>query len=995
MEHPSLNRLVAAALTGWFMMVATACPDDDKKPVIGDGESVVSSCTANEQCPQGHICDAGTCLIGACDPLLETACDVDGLDSPYCCKPWEICRRGPLTTVCAADPDSRGIGCGDTDRNCTPCEVQDDCAAGQFCSGAACFDAAGRTSCTSSFQCPGGERCDRTVFLCVPDRGGCSFCGPEFPELCCEEGQKCSEQSGFCQDIPEAECDDDRPCSAGLICDDVQRCVQCLEDADCGPGLACDEGAGSCYSLAAVCQSDADCLGNKRCAVARQECVIPQCQSNSQCAGTFDARWRCDVTQFNCYLPPAVCTEDDEDNDTVATATRIENFTYAGTLCRDDTDHLSFPVIPGKRYSVDVRFAGSGQPGITAALLDTSQLVESSASFSATQAAVQLAGVTGPDESGFFTVKITGSNMGRDSWAYQVTVIESEPSPPAECTPQPPEEPNDAFDKATLLTSSVAGVTRTFSRCGTGDVDYYRIPVPPQHGIDVLVWGFLNAEGNINAELYKAPNAQAGSRVDQATGITDVEALDAPEGPAEFWLKVFLGSTSGALDAQRYTLTVKEVPRPAACMPDIHEPENDALATAPLMDLTPDPVDGDLRGSAEALRCNAQDVDHVAFNVPANRSAVVRLRFNHNEGNLKLEVLASDGTVIGTSDVSTATTDPDEQVSVPGNPTESRTYVARVLQSGSATSTIAQPYTIEVDTYDDTRCLASEPAGGDNTFTTGICLGVPSLYASSFAACTTYADEPLAPDCEEAPEGTPGCGLVCGSSDSDFFRVGRLESGQALHAVVTYDAALGAIDVARSTLTAAGGVPAETVVAGVNGRAEIWHVETSATPREYAVRVKPRGNTGHQQQPYQLLVEVGPKCADDAYDLGAAVNERPSQATPVALDPARPTVIQASRCNDDTDVYELILIANERLTFSLVQQDPSPAGLQAELGLRPDNLNTIPTAVVTSVAGGEPATYETDIRRIVYLTVRPVTPATRVTGPYTLTLSVGAIAAGE
>jgi hypothetical protein len=955
-----------------IVVVAAGCPGGGGQVVDTGGG--LTKCEGSDQCPTGHVCVAGACVLGTCDALLEPACDTGEVDEKlegYCCKPWEQCST--LSFTCENDPDVKGIGCDPADESCTPCQEQSDCAAGQFCSGASCFDATGRDPCTSSFQCPGGQRCDRTVFLCVPDRGGCTFCGPDFPELCCEEGQICSQETGFCTDVAEPECEDTSDCGPGLQCDELQRCVQCVNDDDCGPGLACDEGTGNCFSLASQCESDADCQGAKRCATALQTCVIPECQVDGDCD---DSREKCNLGEFRCFLPPAVCTETDEANNSAATATPlVDGNTYSGTLCRGDFDFLSFPVQPNKRYTATVDFGGSGQAGISVVMLDTNQVVESSAQFSSTQSRVQVAGVTGDDESGEFFLKVTGSNQQRDSWTYTVTVAEDEPSPPADCTN---DQDNEDFATATPI---VLGQQRTFSRCGTGDADFYRIPLSRLNSLHVEV-RFFNAEGNLNAQLFKAANA--GAVADTSTGIDNAEILDGVEGPTEYYLKVFLGSTSGALTDQTYTITATEVPRPTECAGDINE-DDGLIGSAVALTLAPDPNNGNNPGAKiSPLRCNAQDADLFRFTMPANLGGVVLLRFDHNLGDMALDLLDIDGNQLTTSNVSNANSDPDEQVTVPGS-TSDVEYIARARLAGSTGGTLGQPYTLEVQTFDNSQCISTEPNGGDDTLFDGRCVGEAGDF-TGLAACDAFFAEPLVGPalgtCNTSPS-TLGCGLVCGNGDSDWYRVGTLNNDQVLHATLTYDPTKGPLAIVRGTVGSNNAVTETTTTDSNNdGFVELAFTAPRNSPKEYGVKVKPQGTTGHQLEPYTLTIEVGGECTDDANDVGTAANEKPSTATTISRS-TLPADIAASRCSNDVDVYELIVLDGESITLSLDQDDPTPTGLQAELGLRPSDLTQIPPAVVTAAAGAGAVQFSSTDDQVVYITVRPAQSKT-VTGGYTL-----------
>lgn len=981
-------RLLVASTLGLAAALVAGCPTGPG-PIINP-DDIIKDCQASEECGAGLVCQGGACTPGACDPLLESACDNDALDSKYCCKAWELCSS--IALQCQRDPDVVGVGCPPDEPDCIPCENDGDCPnAGQFCSGGRCFDAAGRGDCTSSFQCPGGERCDRTVFLCVPDHGGCTFCA-SFPELCCEEGSLCSEETGFCVDISDAECEIEADCAPGTFCDALQRCVQCDDDTDCGPGLLCNEATGDCFSEASQCTSDEECLGNKRCALALQTCVVPDCVQDSECD---DARERCNLDSFQCYLPPAVCTEGDEPNQATSQATALTALSYSGVLCRGDTDVLSFPVIAAKRYTATVDFGGSGQSGIVAAMLGTDGAIESSAVFTSTQASVQVVGVTGDAESGTFYVRVVGGNIDSDSWAYTVTVREDEPSLPADCSPAgQPEEPNATGAAATVLTTG----TRSFGRCGTDDVDFYRITVPPLRSVRVTMSGFFNAEGNLNVDLYRD---QAGTQsADNSRTVNDVEVVEGPEGVVDYYLKVSLGSASGAVSDQRYTLTVEEIARPS---PECDETGEDdgAVAGAQVLTLTGDPAAIVL---TTPVRCNPQDLDHFRFTMPPNLGGVVQLSFNHNEGNMALDLLSADGsTQLATSNVSTASSEPDEQVDIPGS-TSAIDYIARVrLVTPPGTNIVGQHYELRVTTFDNSQCIASEPAS-DNTFGTGRCIG--SWTPDTTQPCANEASriaEPLdrggLTGCAVAPPGSAGCGLICGNSDDDWYRVGPLEDGQVLRATLTYDPAGGLLSLVRGDLTINGANDNITEGSTLDSDGDGLVVLTftaPATAKEYGVKVKPQGTTGHQLEPYALEVEVGLPCSDDEKDAGAAANELPSTSTMIRPNPVQgvnSTVDTSSfmtpgssRCASDVDVYELIGFASEDVTVTLNQADASPDGMVAELYPRPAVLTQLPPAasLLGSATHGAPFVFANNpTTQQLYVVVKAPTGVV-VTGPYSL-----------
>ncbi len=968
--------------------LASACPGGTVvNPPI---EEDIGTCDDSSQCSNGQVCIAGSCIAGTCDPALESPCDLEGLESDFCCKPWELCST--LSFECENDPNVEGLGCTDDDPNCTQCEVQSDCAGGQFCSSATCLVAAGRTQCTSTFQCDAGERCDRNVFLCVPDRGECQFC-ESFSELCCEDNELCSEE-GRCVVIPDAECSPEteaKDCNAGQFCDELFRCVQCDDDLDCGPGLLCNEAEGECFADN-DCENDDDCDGNFLCAPATSLCTLPECTSDNECVG--DNRLVCDLGSFTCELPDADCpAEDDvdEENDDTSSATPIADNAAAGYLCRDDTDVLSFPVIANKRYTATVDFGGSGQGGIILTVLGTTLAVETTRTLVGNDAVVRMAGVTGPDETGFFFLKLQGNNEDRDFWTYTVTILEEEPSQPADCTEAgQPEEDNDTFETAYEVD---VGDTNTFSRCGTADVDFFRVVVPPLNGIQVTVDSFSNEEGNINVELFKAPNANTGSRIDQGVNVNNIEQVDGAEVAQEFWIKVALSSASGAVTDQTYRLRTVAVPRPEACFPDPTE-DDGTFADAATLSLTGAVTPGVV--VTDIVRCNPQDKDFFRFTMPPNLGGSVLLRFQHSEGDMKLELFrASDSTLVTSSNTSNVNSDPDEQVTVPGG-TAPIDYIAVASLNGSSGIT-AQKYTLEVQTFDDSQCIASEPSGGDDAFRLGRCIGnfTPlrpadpcTNDASRIAEPMLSADELI---CEGAPEGTVnGCGRMCGNSDSDWYRVGILNNDQILHAILDYDPTEGELALARGTMTTATGAVVETASTDSDhdGHLELSFAAPRNSPKEYGIRVKPIGTTGHQVQQYALKIEVGAECPEDVNDVGTEVNEKPVDATVIRPDFDEDTPLNfvstgLSRCTNDIDVYELTVFAGETVTVELDQADTSPNGLIAELGSRPGNLNNPAVLIESVVAGAAPITFANPTGQILYVTVKAPT-GTIVTGPYTL-----------
>jgi hypothetical protein len=360
-------------------------------------EPDVIECDARDDCTEGEVCIARTCIIGACDPTQEQACDEGAaIDVQLCCADREVCSM--LSLTCVPDPDAPPLFCEPEDVTCVQCAAQEECSAGQFCSSGLCLDAAGRESCSSSFQCPDGEHCDRDAFLCVPLRP-CSLCSETSSHLCCFDGEECDEDE------------------IGGVCIQKTFEIECDEDSDCGPSLLCNEAEGECFSNG-NCSSDAQCVPGERCTTTFV-CTVPECETASDCGD--DPRLLCDG-EFRCVLGPPVCDADaDEENDEPANATALVlGDPFAALLCRDDMDVFSFPVAPSSRYVATIELAGGA--GLIASMLNGELMLESTRIFAAVDSEVSISGVTGEDESGSMFIEIFGSSSAADQWNYVVTV---------------------------------------------------------------------------------------------------------------------------------------------------------------------------------------------------------------------------------------------------------------------------------------------------------------------------------------------------------------------------------------------------------------------------------------------------------------------------------------------------------------------------------------------------------------------------------------------
>jgi hypothetical protein len=981
-----MHKPIALFLLALSSLLFAGCPP----PVQPTLPTQTRSCEEHTDCAEGLICEGGECRPGQCVPGdFQQECNTPSMPEAlagYCCKPWQLCN---VLNQCTANPNAV-VG--------NQCLIDDDCPGlGQFCSGGNCYDTGGRDACTNAFQCPAGERCDRTVFLCVPDNGGCTF-ADLFPELACEAAQVCDVETGFCLDPGGEECTEQtvaQDCRPNQKCDALGRCVQCTANSDCGPGTACNQGTGNCYSVLNRCDSDADCTGGRRCSPATNECVSPQCEADSDCP---DNRQTCDLGTFTCFLPPAVCpNEVDEPNDTPGTATPITLAGYAGSLCRGNTDYLSFPVLAGKRYRATITFPDFNVGGTAVAMLNSQGLVTDNGTLGSFQNSITVSGIAA--ENGTFLLRIVGSGSAVDSWSYAVAIGETEAPQQVSCAdPAANGEPNDTF---ALAHEIEVGRSYNFARCGRTDVDFYKVTIPPLHGLRVQV-EMNAADGDLDVNLY---SQVSGSSISSATTGNDVETVTAPEGAREFWVRIILYSgDSNAPTNQTYTITASLVPRSSACDADINEPDGD-LQSAGLL-----PIDT----SAQAIRCGGPDVDFFRIDLPPNRGGQARVDFTHSEGDIRLDLLDTAGEVMGSSNTSNSSNG-FEVVPLPPSGSAS-TYYARVrLHAG--TGAIAQGYTISTATFNASACTLTEPDPND-TFATGTCVGTPNTNTPCVGASWALPGSwPSLATCASATEYTTGCGSVCGVGDPDYYRVGKLNNGQLLRARLEHEPTAGVLGLSLVRLTPAGAVNefvAETNTQGLGVLELSAVVPTLAEEfvREYGVLVKPTGTGDFQGQPYALEIEVGPPCVDDAFDLGVLNNDSPATAARLRVNPQpgvpfNHTVSNVTLCGRDVDVYEVFLFQGEQVTATMsglngvtvnvgarVYGEPTAEavtvlcgqGVKADdVAACPGGVNTLPSEHTSPMR----ASFTAIVADYYYLTVKRAEPFGGI-GGYSLQVEVGA-----
>ena len=251
--------------------------------------SVTTSCSTDENCAEGQVCEGGLCVAGCSDaspcPSGERCQDARCVpDLPgFCrsdadCGEREICRALQCVPAppppCAQDQDC-GAGQICEAGQCGPaqCSVPADCGIGARCVGGRCEPLV--PDCTQDSDCGEGEVCEAGA--CVP--------GPE--DTCdtdadCDEDEVC--EAGLCVPGPEDTCDTDADCDEDEVCE-AGVCVPgpdeaCLNDGDCAPGERCVRG--TCEPDPSFCARDSDCGAGLVC---RTNACVPffGCRVSADC----------------------------------------------------------------------------------------------------------------------------------------------------------------------------------------------------------------------------------------------------------------------------------------------------------------------------------------------------------------------------------------------------------------------------------------------------------------------------------------------------------------------------------------------------------------------------------------------------------------------------------------------------------------------------------------------------------------------------------------
>jgi hypothetical protein len=621
------------------------------------------------------------------------------------------------------------------------------------------------------------------------------------------------------------------------------------------------------------------------------ECVVPQCVTDSECRQD-DTRYRCSLLTFGCYLPPPQCpVKSGEPNNTTASATVMTSGAYASSICRGDVDVLSFLAKPAKRYKIKLKIDYQSS-GTELALLNGVGEVIQSRSMTTSSDSLSVAGSNLTDSPVRYFVRINAAGSAKDNWDYNVEVIEADAPRAADCasTNLGEGEPNDSIENAKLLEwGNATSKTFAFNRCGQSDIDYFKVLLPPQHGLDASV-EYVGDQGKLDLLLCEGSECERPWDRDviaKGTNGNNVEQVSSPEGPAQLWFRVSLPPYQQSDDWERdqpYQLNIKLNPRPPECASDVGEPGNDVAPGAL-----------SLANNVETpgLRCLG-DVDYYQIHLPPKTGSTIALEFVQDEGDLRLDLLNELGQVIDSANESRSSAGIEKLHILPKQ--NAQNYWARVRLNGSATST-AQNYKISSGTYDGGKCFDKETL-----------LRLPVVDHSA---------------------------SICGKDRPDWYGIGPITKGNRVSASLLHDPLQGILGLEIWEKGSQGQLLKKAQNANLGRAAKVTVdylvLEHASTQREYFIRVLAKEASDPKAQPYSLSVETKWVCRADDYEKESGNNDR-ARATnlrAVGVSERYNEEIGASICQGDQDHFKLLYaLAGEQIDIEV--EGPSGIALEVE-----------------------------------------------------------------
>ncbi len=296
-ERPMMTWYPCIVTTTFLLAAAIILGACNGAPLPPNGGNQPSPCTDHDDCPDGHYCDQGNCVLDesgsceftGCDP--HAFCDLgDGLCKESGEKPCIsdddcgddfICPPsvGHCLEPCTIDGDcAHHLTCNNSIGGCVECTFDDHCVDPDL---SHCFTEEGRcVGCLEASHCPGNYYCDlnessarrhtcREGCLdgndCVPGTrcerpgdapGRCVECSVETAAEDCSDStrQRCHPDLLLC-----VQCFEHEQCTSPALnwCHQYDwECVQCLQESHCPMGTVC---VGSSSTCEIGCTSDARC----------------------------------------------------------------------------------------------------------------------------------------------------------------------------------------------------------------------------------------------------------------------------------------------------------------------------------------------------------------------------------------------------------------------------------------------------------------------------------------------------------------------------------------------------------------------------------------------------------------------------------------------------------------------------------------------------------------------------------------------------------------
>lgn len=236
----------------------------------------IQFCTSNDECDQGSECVGGQCKVkyGAC------FVDADCPEGMRCNPTKNVCVHGGDADAGASDAGTQDSGAAET--------VVNECASDFQCSAPRPICAGGMCRSCTSLGCGEHMTCDSKSGACIPATGDGGTQDTSLPDSGPAD-TGAPDTGPFDSGVPDAGVPDTGGPDVGVTC----------QTTGCPCGSYCDQGSAACLN---GCANIGDCCAGTTC--MNGACVVAQCQSDADCK-TAPAL-RCDKSTATCVE----CTQD-------------------------------------------------------------------------------------------------------------------------------------------------------------------------------------------------------------------------------------------------------------------------------------------------------------------------------------------------------------------------------------------------------------------------------------------------------------------------------------------------------------------------------------------------------------------------------------------------------------------------------------------------------------------------------------------------------------